>query len=216
MKKTVLAVAGVFVLGILFTAISVKPVYAAKEALWEENFDAMEDGEETGLSPFNADVAMEVQSKIINGEKGKALKITPKEGVDYGTWKMFGITKDMTFPNENASLSFSYYASGIASLNVMTNDRTIPENCDMAVSGLVQNKWTKVVLRISKFKVKSPKGKIKGGDEFRYIYITSNVDPSKPLNEQFFVLDDIKLSIGEDDKKDEGKKEDVKKDVKKK
>ena len=199
MKKLNVVLAGAFAAGLVVMS-SVTPAHAAKEALWEENFDSMEEGEETGMSGMGCEVDMEVQGKEANGGKGKALKISAKEGAVMNTWKMFGITKDMTYPNENAILSFSYFASGIKGLSVMTNDRTIPENCDASVTGLVQNKWTKVVLRISKFKVKSPKGSIKAGDEFRYIYIYSNVEDGKPFKDQFFILDDIKLTIGEDEK----------------
>ncbi|OGF52249.1 MAG: hypothetical protein A2044_07705 [Candidatus Firestonebacteria bacterium GWA2_43_8] len=212
MRKITLVLIGAFVFGILVVSLSVSPVYAAKEALWEETFDSMEEGEETGMSSLSKEVDMEVQAKIANGGKGKALKVTAKEGQDYASnYNLFGLTKDMTFPNENAILTFSYYASGIASLGIMTNDRTIPENCDGPITSLVQNKWTKVVLRISKFKVKSPKGTIKEGDEFRYIYFIAGVNSAKPLPEQFFVVDDIKLTIGQDDAKGGDAKEEKKK-----
>ena len=201
MKKLNIVLAGAFVVGLVVVS-SVAPAHAAKEALWEENFDSMEEGEETGFGPLGSKESnFEVQDKIANGGKGKALKISPKEGVDYSTnYNLFGAVKDMTYPNENAIITFSYFASGIAGLGVMTNDRTIPENCDGPVTGLVQNKWTKVVLRVSKFKVKSPKGTIKAGDEFRYVSFLCSVNTAKPLTEQFVVLDDIKLTIGEDEK----------------
>jgi len=212
MKKLFSVMAAMQLVWVVMGVVTVPgKAYAAKEALWEEDFDKMEDGEETGLSPMS-DLNIEVQGKIVSGDKGKALKISGKEGVDYSKkYNIIGIDKDLTFPNENAMLSFSYYASGIKGLGVMTNDRTIPENCDGAITGLVQNKWTKVALRVSKFKVKSAKGKIKDGDEFRHIWFMGSLDASKPANEQFYVLDDIKLTIGEDDAKDDkGEKKDEK------
>jgi len=208
MKKLGLILAGAFVVGTLLVSVSVSPVYAAKEALWEEAFDSMEEGEETGLIFAGAlDVDMQVQAKVVNGAKGKALKVSPKEGLDYSTnYNMFGVKKDMSYPNENAVISFSYFASGISGLNVMTNNRVIPENCEAKITGLIQGKWTKVVLRVSKFKVKSPKGTIKTGDEFRYISIFANINSAAPLKDQYFVLDDIKLTIGEDEAKGDEKK----------
>jgi hypothetical protein len=194
---------GVLILNLIFLFNFVKNVYAAKEVLWEEDFNKLEEGEETGFTLLGGrEVNIEVQSKIANGGKGKALKISPKEGVDYASnYNLFGVSKDITFPNEDAVLTFYYYAKGVSGIGVMSWDQVVNENCDGVISQMAFEKWTKVVLRYDKFKVKGGKGTVKKGDGFRHIHFLFSLNPSVPLKDQFVVLDDIKLTIGTEEEK---------------
>ncbi|MFH1825388.1 MAG: hypothetical protein ABH873_09250 [Candidatus Firestonebacteria bacterium] len=199
----------VVILGFVFSFNFTSKVYGEKEVLWGENYDKFEEGEDTGLIQMSGGANVEIQGKIANGGKGKALKLSPIEDVDYSAkYDIFGVTKDMTFLNESATLSFYYYAKGASGLGVMCLNRTVKENCELWLSKLVQEKWTKAVIRISNLKVKGGAGKIKEGDEFRYLHLMPTVG-SGPLKDQFIVLDDISFTIGSgdsDEKKEEKKK----------
>jgi hypothetical protein len=188
----------------IFFVVSISNVYGEKatkedsdrEVIYEENFDDLEEGEEIGWNPHTGVKAMTVQKEIAQGKK--ALKVEPKEGKL--EWNLFGIVKDISIINDEAKISFSYYQKGLSGMALMAKDVVVDENCDFNLPNLVEGKWTKVIASFSKFIPKGPAmggkgGKVSKGDEFRNIYIFGVVDPNKPSKDQFFVIDDIKITV---------------------
>lgn len=118
MRKIFLAAGIIIIFVLIISTCFTAQVYAKKEVLWEEDYDNMEEGEETGFTFVGEkEVSLEVQSEIANGGKGKALKISPKEGVVYeNNYNLFGVSKDISYPNEDAVITFYYYAKGIGEL----------------------------------------------------------------------------------------------------
>lgn len=164
--------------------------------IYEENFDDLEEGEESGFTylddAYRKTTTISVQSKITRGKK--ALRVDPGEG-EY-LHNLFGVQRVAEFENDNAKITFYYYQQGLSSLMVTIWNATIRENCDFEIP-LEEGKWTKVVMRVSKFIVKtSKKGSINKGDKIAELKFYGFVTPGKPRAEQFFIIDDVKITGG--------------------
>ena len=119
---------------------------------------------------------------------------------------IIALRRDMFIPNEETLLTFSYYLKGVKSLEVLSRDKSIRENCSFTLDKPVYGKWSKVTVKFSELKPKNPEWKVRDGDEFANIRFRAEFEPKAKFEDIFIILDDIKLTIGEEEKSGGGKK----------
>jgi len=168
------------------------------EIIFEEKFDDFSDDEETGFTMNeNRPVDISIESKIVQGKK--AMRVQAREGVDYSkSYNILGVSKELSYTNDNAKFSFSYYAGpGIGGLEIMTKNETVNDNYGGSIAGLIKGKWAKATLRVKTFKPKDPKSPSspKPGDAFKHMHIFGYVASGSDVKDQWLIIDDIKLVV---------------------
>ena len=168
------------------------------EVVYEENFNDFSDDEETGFtvdSVYGVDISIE--NKIAQGKK--AMKVTARDGVDYSKkYNMMRVSKEISFTNDNAKLSFSYYVGpGVKGIEIGSKNNTVGDNYGAWAGNAMQGKWNKTTIRFKNFKPKDPKSPAspKPGDAFKHLHITGSIAPGSDLKDQWYIIDDIKLTV---------------------